>query len=603
MLGLASFLLVAQIAPALAELPVLDPNVQSHYVSSHDRSGGNDDGFNGTYSALYVDDAGEHVLLDADGPGTLWNLWFTSRVNGRSPLGFGRIRFYLDGEETPRLDMDVDELFSGRHPPFTPPFVYHAFQSTGGYVSYLPISFAKRLKITTERRVGFYNAYYQTYAPDRRVASWTDEEDLSDLRRLWSAAGPDGGPELDVPTELHSGRFSLPAPEMPDGAPRYFTETVWEQDAPGVIRSIRFNPLRPLTPYQLQHIRLRIYWDGEESPSVDAPLGSFFGSGLGEATVRALPLGMSESGAYYCRLPMPFWSGARVELTNENPEATPAIWWQIRVGDNDYPEGTTGHLRARYRREWPTTPDVDYTIAESTGRGLYLGQVMTVEPLRPEVKRWWEGDLRIHLDGRSYPVFHGTGHEDEYLGGWSNEWLMNPYSLPMHGAPRTSGLRQVDFQWSAAVTVYRFFVGGVPFQNGIHVGTEHGARNTAQAMYSSVAYYYHRPDAMERLATIDGPETDASGRTRFTVSVPPGTRHLRLRRSFDPAERQEAEVWLNDDLMGIWSFRAEDPHASQAESDFLLPASALEGQSELSFELRAGGDSFRTYRYELWGLR
>jgi hypothetical protein len=185
---------------------------------------------------------------------------------------------------------------------------------------------------------------------------------------------------------------------------------------------------------------------------------------------------------------MPFWEGFEIELVNENPKATPDLWWEVRVDDaGAYDRGTSGSFHAVYRREWPTITGKDYELLDAAGRGVYVGQVMTVEPLRAEIKRWWEGDLRLYLDGRRTPAFHGTGHEDEYLGGWSNEWLMNPYSLPMHGEPKTSALKQVDFQWSAATTVYRFFPGGVPFQNGISVSTEHGPRNTANAMYSSVS--------------------------------------------------------------------------------------------------------------------
>ena len=61
----------------LEQLPYLHANVLSRYVSSYDRSGGNDDGFRGTYSALYVDDNGEHVIFDEKGPGCVYNLWFT----------------------------------------------------------------------------------------------------------------------------------------------------------------------------------------------------------------------------------------------------------------------------------------------------------------------------------------------------------------------------------------------------------------------------------------------------------------------------------------------------------------------------------------------
>lgn len=585
-------LLAAPLLQSLDDYPHLRSDVQAHYVSSYDRSGGNDDGFDGTYSALYVDERGEYVIFDVKGPGTLYNLWFTSRVNGRSPLGWGRIKFYFDDEPSPRVDMEADELFSGHHPPFAPPFVFHAFQSTGGYVSYLPFPFRRRLKITTERRVGFYNAYYHTYAPDRLVESWTGDEDLSALERMWNSAGTPPVGRSDV--EILSGRVSLDAPAMPDGDPVPSQEAILDYPGAGTITSLRFNPLFPLTAYQLQHIVLRVFWDGAATPAVEAPLGSFFGSGLGEASVRAVPLGMSPSGPYYCYLPMPFWRGARIELVNENPDAIPEIWWEVTIAANDAVEADTGSFHTRYRREWPTTPGVDYQLLEAEGRGVYVGQVMTVEPLRAEIKRWWEGDLRIYLDGQTYPAFSGTGHEDEYLGGWSNEWLMNPYSLPMHGEPKTTELRQVDFQWSAATTVYRFFVGGIPFQNGIKVSTEHGAENTATAMYSSVAYYYARPGGMERLDAVEASD-------RFTLRARAGYSRLRLRRSYDPAKRQEAEIWLNGERVGVWYSADVNTHVPEIERDFLLPR-VSEG-SELVFEIRPLSPGWSAIGYELWGVR
>jgi hypothetical protein len=181
-------LALALLLAELSRYPILDPGVQAHYLSSYDRSGGNDDGFEGTYSALYVDAKGEHVIFDVKGPGTLYNLWFTSRVNGWSPLGTGRIRFYFDDEAIPRIDMDIDELFSGRHPPFAPPHVYNAFQSTGGYVSTLPFPFGKRLRITTEKRVGFYNAYYHTFGRDRGARGSTRDELVRSLLLLFPDA-------------------------------------------------------------------------------------------------------------------------------------------------------------------------------------------------------------------------------------------------------------------------------------------------------------------------------------------------------------------------------------------------------------------------------
>jgi hypothetical protein len=322
---------------------------------------------------------------------------------------------------------------------------------------------------------------------------------------------------------------------------------------------------------------------------------------------------------------MPFRQGFRIELINENPEATPEIWWEVRVDESDsYDRETSGAFHAAYRQEWPTTTGGDYELLDASGRGVYVGQVMTVEPLRAEIKRWWEGDLRLYLDGRRTPAFHGTGHEDEYLGGWSNEWLMNPYSLPMHGEPMTTELKQVDFQWSAATTVYRFFPGGVPFQNGISVSTEHGPRNTANAMYSSVAYYYARDDAFQKFDEIDvdGPvrltstfdgrydevEVSDSGRivvtsSKYAFDVPAGSSHLRLRRLFDQSAIQEAEVLVNGERAGVWYQPGTNPHHRWGETDFLLPESLTQGASRLEVEIRVVQPGWNEFRYELWGQR
>ena len=87
--------------------------------------------------------------------------------------------------------------------------------------------------------------------------------------------------------------MQLAAPLTPDGAVVPQQATLASLDGPGVITALTLQPLFPLTAYQLDHLRLRAYWDGVTTPTVDAPLGSFFGSGLGEADVRAVPIGMS----------------------------------------------------------------------------------------------------------------------------------------------------------------------------------------------------------------------------------------------------------------------------------------------------------------------
>ncbi len=596
--------------------------------------------FEGHYSALYVDSNGEHVIFDAKGPGAVYTLWFTSRENGWAPLGWGRIKFYFDDEPTPRAEMEADELFGGRRAPFVPPFVFNAFASTGGYVCYLPFPFKSRLKITTERRVGFYNIYYHTYPNDEQVESWTGREDAETVSRMWSAPGRD--PKVATEAAVFSGTLDLAAPDLPDGEPVPSVSPVFEWSGVGAVSALRVNPLFPLTEYELNHVTLRVFWDGEATPSIEAPLGSFFGSGLGEAPVRAVPLGMSSSGEYYCFLPMPFWKSVRIELVNANTNRAPRIWWEVRITPESavrYPKDTCGYFKARYHEEWPTATGKDYRILDTQGRGVYVGQVMTVEPIRPEVKRWWEGDLRVYVDGRRQPAFHGTGHEDEYLGGWSNEWLMNPYSLPMHGEPATRDLRPIDFQWNGSTTVYRFFVAGVPYQSRLTVSTEHGVDNGVPAMYSSVAYYYEQSEAAQRSDTLDVGDSEDERRHRYraTPSSPPkrltsqfegvfdavdvsddgrqvtgGSRfslraldraaRLRLRRTFDQTNLQEAEVWVNGRLAGVWYSPAVNPHKRWAESDFLIPVDRVAGRTELDVEIRVRQGPWSEYRYELWAI-
>jgi len=180
---------------------------------------------------------------------------------------------------------------------------------------------------------------------------------------------------------------------------------------------------------------------------------------------------------------------------------------------------------------------------------------------------------------------------------------MNPYSLPMHGEPKTTDLRQVDFQWSAATTVYRFFVGGIPFQNGIAVSTEHGNESSANAMYSSVAYFYSRAGALEKLDEVAAEDVIAeAGATRFTLVAPEEYSHFRLRRRYRPGERQEAEVWVNGRRAGVWYASDENPYESDVESDFLLPSWSRSRDSEIDFEIRFVSEDWSAIRYELWGI-
>lgn len=468
----------------LDQLPLLWSNVESYYLSSYDRTGGNDDGFRGTYSRLYVDDRGEHVIFDEKGPGCVYNLWFTG--SGRN-LHWGKLRFYFDDDEEPRIEMDAKDFFSGRNSPLVYPLVTHSFVSSGGFSCSVPFPFAERLKITTEKTVGFYNIYYQLYK-DVSLKSWQPHHEQKNLVRLFNSCGSDPKP---VPEKLFVE--SKPVTLAPAAGKRRQVEII-STGGPGVIQHIKINPLYNPDKYSLNHVYLRIFYDGREKPSVDVPIGPFFGSGLGEADVRGMFVGMSSSGAYYCYWPMPFQESIRIVLENRSHDSGGDFFCEVGYtrGALDVPGAARlGYFGAKYNTAWPIVEQKDYVLFNYEGTGAVVGQVMTVEPVKPDRKRWWEGDMRIYIDKEDQPRFHGTGHEDEYQGGWSTFWLTNPYSLPLFGQPKTTDLIDVYGQVNGSATAYRFWPGKIHFDKSIKISTEHGNHNDTPANYSSVVYYYY----------------------------------------------------------------------------------------------------------------
>ncbi|MHC4691661.1 MAG: glycoside hydrolase family 172 protein [Planctomycetota bacterium] len=471
----------------LSLLPYIYPNVESLYLSSYDRTGGNDDGFRGTYSQLYVDEKGEHVIFEQEGPGCIYNLWFTG--SGRS-LHWGTIRFYFDREKSPRIEHKAMEFFSGLHQPFVYPLVTHSFISSGGFSCSVPISFAKHLQITTEKTVGFYNIYYQLYK-DVALESWTAKQDYSKLINLFERCGSDPKP-ITGKIDIVRKTIAL-TPSTRGKVPE--TELLSLKQA-GTIQHIKINPLYKPDVYSLNHIFLRIFYDNQTQPVVDVPIGPFFGSGLGEADVRGLFVGMSSSGTYYCYFPMPFKKGIRITLQNRSYESGAELFCEVGH-TTGFPKKTNGnsigYFGVMYNTAWPITDLKDYVLFDYKGTGAVVGQVMTVEPVKPDRKRWWEGDMRIYIDGEKKPRFHGTGHEDEYQGGWSTFWLTNPYSLPLFGQPKTKDLIDVFGQVNGSTTAYRFWPGKIHFRKSIRISTEHGNQNDTPANYSSLVYYYYIP--------------------------------------------------------------------------------------------------------------
>jgi hypothetical protein len=282
------------------------------------------------------------------------------------------------------------------------------------------------------------------------------------------------------------------------------TFTVLDVAGPGMISHIWFT-LIDSEPYHLKRIVLRMYWDGEPTPSVEAPLGDFFGLGLGEYHIwQSQMLSVGSVKALNCFFPMPFARRARITVTNEGGEKINALYYNIdyRAFSNSIPADTL-YFHAQYRQSQPnhgwianwqpldlyqqiTKQNLDgkdnYVWFEAKGHGQYVGVTMSV--LSNQDLWWGEGDDMFFIDGEASPSIAGTGTEDYFLGAW--DFGGQPFSYPLFGAPvvgaEVAGARS---------SVYRFHLEApIPFTKSFKATIEHGHANLRSDNFYSVGYWY-----------------------------------------------------------------------------------------------------------------
>jgi hypothetical protein len=230
-------------------------------------------------------------------------------------------------------------------------------------------------------------------------------------------------------------------------------------------------------------IVLRIYWDGEDVPSVEAPIGDFFGVGHGlNRNFTSLPIVCSSEGrARNCYWYMPFRWSCRVTATNEGTGPVDAFYYYIDYRELDTLRPDAPYFHAQYRQDFPCTGDKNYVILDAVGAGHYVGCVLNV--LQKTMGWWGEGDDMIYVDGETAPSLHGTGSEDYF----SDAWGMRQAEHPFYGCP----LQEEDYQPGSKASVYRFHIPDpVPFKKSIRVTIEHGHGNDRSDYYSSVVFWY-----------------------------------------------------------------------------------------------------------------
>lgn len=282
------------------------------------------------------------------------------------------------------------------------------------------------------------------------------------------------------------------------------TLTLLDEAGPGLVSHIWFT-IASADPEHLKALVLRMYWDGEVTPSVETPVGDFFGLGLGDYHLyQSIPLSVGADKALNCFFPMPFQKHARITVTNDGRIKTDAFYFNIDYRSYSKPLSEEQlYFHAQYRQsapnhgwtsDWRSNGDRlieqkknldgtdNYIWLEASGRGHFVGVTMSV--LQNQDNWWGEGDDMFFVDGEKFPSINGTGSEDYFLGAW--DFGGHAFSYGLYGAPvvgqEVAGSRS---------SVYRFHLDSpIPFTKSLRATIEHGHANHRSDNYYSVAYWY-----------------------------------------------------------------------------------------------------------------
>lgn len=209
------------------------------------------------------------------------------------------------------------------------------------------------------------------------------------------------------------------------------TYTLLDIKEQGIINRIWIT-IRDRSPEMLRGLKIEMFWDGATKPAVSVPLGDFFGVGLGQTTAfQNVFFANAEGRSFNCFIPMPFKSGAKIQVTNETSKGLENIFFDVdysllKEWKDDYM-----YFHAYWQRDTATKLAEDFEILPVVeGKGRFLGSNIGVAA-NPVYRRSWfgEGEVKIYLDDdKAYPSLNGTGTED-YIGtAWGQGKFINQFT-------------------------------------------------------------------------------------------------------------------------------------------------------------------------------
>lgn len=280
------------------------------------------------------------------------------------------------------------------------------------------------------------------------------------------------------------------------------TLVLMDADGPGIITHF-WNTIGAYDPWSARSLVLRIYYDGNEKPSVESPLGDFFGVGFaGAKDFSSTPVAVSSRGrSRACYWHIPFQKHIKITLANESTEyKLDSFYYYIDWQKHESLPEDTAYFHARYRQATPAQPG-NYLLLDTQGQGHYVGTVYSA--MQMETGWFGEGDDFFFIDGAEQPQLRGTGTEDYFCDAWG----FREFATPYHGVTQYEGVLSGD-----RVSAYRWHIQDpIAFKKSLRVEMEHrgsvfndkgslvnfelGGFEERADWVSSVAFWYQYPPA------------------------------------------------------------------------------------------------------------
>lgn len=479
--------------------PYLRIGVRAYMRSTFDRTGGN-------YfadAAHYIRMAGDErsVALDEAGPGILWfvrhNHWHGSpwcyTVDGRETVV----------EETSTRDPTRPVAGSVFLPErlFPQGLTWTWSVTRGADLSWVPIPFERSLQLAYSRtRYGTGYFIFWKLMPglahlSRPLAGWTEKDaPPAAVLDLLARSGSDIAP-VGEGIAVERGTLEL--------APFEARTVLHLEKGPAMIRRLAFR-VPEASAAVLAVARLRVWWDGRRLPSIDVPLGLFFGTASlmreegQEYIVKSFPMTVChETGGFFLfatYFPMPFLESARLEVAESQGARIDGVSWEVRHLPYTDPPNWVGLFHATYRDSPRPEAGRDLVLLdtrEAEGGGEWCGHLVGTTYLftRTATLSTLEGDPRFYFDDSLSPQGQGTGSEE--WGGGGDYWGGRTMTLPLAGHPVGKPPGEAKSDLERIHSAYRFLLSDLmPFGRNARVTLEHGGENLSREHYETVAYWY-----------------------------------------------------------------------------------------------------------------